>query len=193
MADCRRNGGLAIASAGLAAQLGYTVASWSGCRPWSAPVRSRWPAPNACRPPGCRSAPRTCCSAMSHSPCRAFQKASVSSTTRSPGVRRHTDGIGARAAARFEPANAHQRARSLRLPVRTRLRGCLSPSAATAVPGLRRGPRWCVPTAAAPMGQRHRQPGRRTDHVRCLLVLDDFRDLMTATARCRRLLFGCRS
>ncbi len=29
-------------------------ASWSGrYAPWSAPVRSRWPAPNACRPPGC--------------------------------------------------------------------------------------------------------------------------------------------
>src|SRR4029079_8445196 len=27
------------------------------------------------------------------------------------------------------------------------------------------------------------------DHVRCLLVLDDFRDLATATARCRRVLY----
>ena len=29
------------------------------------------------------------------------------------------------------------------------------------------------------------------DHVRCLLVLDDFRDLTTAIARCRRLLDLC--
>lgn len=71
--------------------------------------------------------------------------------------------LRARAAARFESATASAGTVSLRRPCTIRLRGCFRPSGRHRGAGLRRGPRWCVPThATAPMGQRHRQPDAGT-------------------------------
>jgi len=80
---------------------------------------------------------------------------------------------------------------SLRLPVRTPFayEGVFGHLAAGAVPGceeirdgaFRRSLR--LPSGSGVVSL---TPG--VDHVRCLLVLDDFRDLTTAIARCRRLL-----
>jgi AraC family transcriptional regulator, regulatory protein of adaptative response / DNA-3-methyladenine glycosylase II len=80
---------------------------------------------------------------------------------------------------------------SLRLPVRTPFayEGVFGHLAAGAVPGCeevrdgayRRSLR--LPSGAGVVSL---TPA--VDHVRCLLVLDDFRDLTTAIARCRRLL-----
>ncbi|WP_156685807.1 DNA-3-methyladenine glycosylase 2 family protein [Mycobacterium sp. Marseille-P9652] len=80
---------------------------------------------------------------------------------------------------------------TLRLPVRTPFayEGVFGHLAATAVPGCEevrggayrrslRLPRGTAVVALTPA----------VDHVRCALVLDDFRDLTTAIARCRRLL-----
>lgn len=80
---------------------------------------------------------------------------------------------------------------SLRLPVRTPFsyEGLFGHLAASAVPGLeevrdgqfRR-------TLRLPHGHGVVGLAPQPDHVRCLLVLDDFRDLSAAIARCRRLL-----
>jgi AraC family transcriptional regulator, regulatory protein of adaptative response / DNA-3-methyladenine glycosylase II len=80
---------------------------------------------------------------------------------------------------------------SLRLPVRTPFacEGVFGHLAAGAVPGCeeirdgayRRTLRLSSGSAVVTL-----KPA--VDHVRCLLVLDDFRDLTTAIARCRRLL-----
>ncbi|OMC41541.1 DNA-3-methyladenine glycosylase [Mycobacterium sp. GA-1841] len=80
---------------------------------------------------------------------------------------------------------------SLRLPVRTPFayEGLFGHLAASAVPGLeevrdgqfRR-------TLRLPHGSGVVGLTPRPDHVRCQLVLDDFRDLSAAIARCRRLL-----
>jgi AraC family transcriptional regulator of adaptative response / DNA-3-methyladenine glycosylase II len=80
---------------------------------------------------------------------------------------------------------------SLRLPVRTPFacEGLFGHLAASAVPGCeevrdgayRRTLRLACGNAVVTL-----KPA--VDHVRCLLVLDDFRDLTTAIARCRRLL-----
>lgn len=80
---------------------------------------------------------------------------------------------------------------SLRLPVRTPFayEGLFGHLAACAVPGVeevrdgsyRR-------TLRLPAGSGIVSLAPEPDHVRCTLVLDDFRDLSTAIARCRRLL-----
>ncbi|WP_197496556.1 DNA-3-methyladenine glycosylase 2 family protein [Mycobacterium sp. 1274761.0] len=80
---------------------------------------------------------------------------------------------------------------SLRLPVRTPFayEGLFGHLAACAVPGVeevrdgvyRR-------TLRLPAGSGIVSLTPEPDHVRCTLVLDDFRDLATAIARCRRLL-----
>lgn len=99
-----------------------------------------------------------------------------------------------RAAIRFgslKPGAASPGTLSLRLPVRTPFayEGAFGHLAAGAVPGCeevrdgtyRRSLR--LPSGSAVVSL---TPA--VDHVRCLLVLDDFRDLTTAIARCRRLL-----
>jgi AraC family transcriptional regulator of adaptative response / DNA-3-methyladenine glycosylase II len=80
---------------------------------------------------------------------------------------------------------------SLRLPVRTPFayEGVFGHLAATAVPGceeVRDGAYRRTLRLSSGNGVVTLTPA--PDHVRCLLVLDDFRDLATATARCRRLL-----
>lgn len=99
--------------------------------------------------------------------------------------------LRARAAARFESATASAGTVSLRLPVRApfAFEGVFGHLAATAVPGceeVRDGA--YRRTLRLPWGNGIVSLTPAPDHVRCLLVLDDFRDLMTATARCRRLL-----
>jgi AraC family transcriptional regulator of adaptative response / DNA-3-methyladenine glycosylase II len=96
-----------------------------------------------------------------------------------------------RAAARFGSDATSPGTVCLRLPVRTPFayEGVFGHLAAGAVPGCeevrdgayRRSLR--LPTGNAVVTL---TPA--VDHVRCLLVLDDFRDLTTAIARCRRLL-----
>jgi AraC family transcriptional regulator of adaptative response / DNA-3-methyladenine glycosylase II len=80
---------------------------------------------------------------------------------------------------------------SLRLPVRTPFayEGVFGHLAATAVPGceeVRDGAYRRTLRLSSGNGVVTLTPA--PDHVRCLLMLDDFRDLATATARCRRLL-----
>ena len=80
---------------------------------------------------------------------------------------------------------------SLRLPVRTPFayEGLFGHLAATAVPGVeevRDGAYRRTLRLASGNGIVSLTP--RPDHVRCELVLDDFRDLSTAIARCSRLL-----
>ena len=96
-----------------------------------------------------------------------------------------------RAAVRFGSDTASPGTVCLRLPVRTPFayEGAFGHLAAGAVPGCeevrdnayRRSLR--LPSGSAVVTL---TPA--VDHVRCLLVLDDFRDLTTAIARCRRLL-----
>ena len=79
----------------------------------------------------------------------------------------------------------------MRLPVRTPFayEGAFGHLAATAVPGceeIRDGA--YRRTLRLPSGNGIVTLTPASDHVRCVLVLDDFRDLATATARCRRLL-----
>lgn len=80
---------------------------------------------------------------------------------------------------------------SLRLPVRTPFayEGLFGHLAASAVPGVEevRGDHYRR-TLRLPHGQGTVSLSPRPDHVRCQLVLDDFRDLAAAIARCRRLL-----
>jgi AraC family transcriptional regulator, regulatory protein of adaptative response / DNA-3-methyladenine glycosylase II len=80
---------------------------------------------------------------------------------------------------------------SVRLPVRTPFayEGLFGHLAATAVPGveeIRDGA--YRRTLRLPSGNGIVSLTPHVDHVRCELVLDDFRDLSTAIARCRRLL-----
>jgi AraC family transcriptional regulator of adaptative response / DNA-3-methyladenine glycosylase II len=96
-----------------------------------------------------------------------------------------------RAAARFGSNAASPGTVSLRLPVRTPFgyEGAFGHLAAGAVPG-------CEEVRDGAYRRSLRLPSGSgvvtltpaVDHVRCLLVLDDFRDLTTAIARCRRLL-----
>jgi AraC family transcriptional regulator, regulatory protein of adaptative response / DNA-3-methyladenine glycosylase II len=96
-----------------------------------------------------------------------------------------------RASARFGPAMGAAGALSLRLPVRTPFayEGLFGHLAASAVPGVEEvrdgGYRR---TLALPNGSGIVSLTPQPDHVRCQVVLDDFRDLATAIARCRRLL-----
>ncbi|MDP7705353.1 DNA-3-methyladenine glycosylase 2 family protein [Mycobacterium sp. TY815] len=95
-----------------------------------------------------------------------------------------------RAAARFGTATSAG-VLSLRLPVRTPFayEGVFGHLAATAVPGceeVRDSTYRRTLRLACGNGVVSLTPA--PDHVRCLLVLDDFRDLAAATARCRRLL-----
>jgi AraC family transcriptional regulator of adaptative response / DNA-3-methyladenine glycosylase II len=80
---------------------------------------------------------------------------------------------------------------ALRLPVRTPFayEGVFGHLAATAIPGceeVRDGA--YRRTLRLPSGNGIVSLTPAPDHVRCQLVLDDFRDLTTAIARCRRLL-----
>lgn len=80
---------------------------------------------------------------------------------------------------------------SLRLPVRAPfafegLFGHLAASAVPAVEEVREGA--YRRTLRLPHGNGIVSLTPHPDHVRCRLILDDFRDLSTATARCRRLL-----
>lgn len=96
-----------------------------------------------------------------------------------------------RAAARFSCDHSAPGTVSLRLPVRTPFsyEGVFGHLAAGAVPGceeVRDGV--YRRTLRLPSGNGIVSLTPAPDHVRCLLVLDDFRDLTTAIARCRRLL-----
>jgi AraC family transcriptional regulator, regulatory protein of adaptative response / DNA-3-methyladenine glycosylase II len=96
-----------------------------------------------------------------------------------------------RAAINFGSGAATPGLVSLRLPVRTPFayEGVFGHLAAGAVPGCeeirdgayRRSLRLPSGSGVVTLTPAH-------DHVRCVLVLDDFRDLTTAIARCRRLL-----
>lgn len=95
------------------------------------------------------------------------------------------------AAARFGAPATSPGTVSLRLPVRTPFayQGVFGHLAAGAVPGceeVRDGAYRRTLRLSSGNGIVTLTPA--PDHVRCLLVLDDFRDLAAATARCRRLL-----
>jgi AraC family transcriptional regulator of adaptative response / DNA-3-methyladenine glycosylase II len=79
----------------------------------------------------------------------------------------------------------------MRLPVRTpfAFEGLFGHLAASAVPGVEevRGGAYRR-TLRLPSGTGLVSLSPQVDHVRCVLVLDEFRDLSTAIARCRRLL-----
>jgi AraC family transcriptional regulator of adaptative response / DNA-3-methyladenine glycosylase II len=96
-----------------------------------------------------------------------------------------------RAAARFESESTSPGTVSLRLPVRTPFayEGMFGHLAAGTVPGCEevRGGTYRR-TLRLPSGSGVVSLTPTVDHVRCQLVLDDFRDLTTAIARCRRLL-----
>jgi AraC family transcriptional regulator, regulatory protein of adaptative response / DNA-3-methyladenine glycosylase II len=96
-----------------------------------------------------------------------------------------------RAASRFGAEGVSAGSVSLRLPVRTPFahEGVFGHLAASAVPGCEeiRGGAYRR-TLRLPSGNGLVSLTPAPDHVRCVLVLDDFRDLATATARCRRLL-----
>jgi len=80
---------------------------------------------------------------------------------------------------------------SLRLPVRTPFAydGLFGHLAACAVPGVEEVRDGAYRrTLRLPAGNGIVSLTPEPDHVRCTLVLDDFRDLATAIARCRRLL-----
>lgn len=80
---------------------------------------------------------------------------------------------------------------SVRLPVRTpfAFEGLFGHLAATAVPGIEEFREGAYRrTLKLPSGNGIASLTPHPDHVRCDLVLDDFRDLSTAIARCRRLL-----
>ena len=80
---------------------------------------------------------------------------------------------------------------SLRLPVRTPFayEGLFGHLAASAVPGVEEVRDGAYRrTLRLPNGNGIVSLTPQPDHVQCTLVLDDFRDLATAIARCRRLL-----
>jgi AraC family transcriptional regulator, regulatory protein of adaptative response / DNA-3-methyladenine glycosylase II len=96
-----------------------------------------------------------------------------------------------RARARFGRDGGAAGALSLRLPVRTPfayegLFGHLAAGAVAGVEEVRNGT--FRRTLRLPMGNGIVSLTPQPDHVRCELVLDDFRDLSSAIARCRRLL-----
>ncbi|MCV6970487.1 DNA-3-methyladenine glycosylase 2 family protein [Mycobacterium bohemicum] len=95
------------------------------------------------------------------------------------------------AAARPTPVAASPGAVCLRLPVRTPFayEGVFGHLAAGAAPGCEevRGGSYRR-SLRLPCGNAVVALTPAVDHVRCALVLDDFRDLTTAIARCRRLL-----
>ena len=96
-----------------------------------------------------------------------------------------------RAANRFGRDGASPGTVSLRLPVRVPFayEGVFGHLAASVVPGceeVRDGS--FRRTLRLPFGNGIASLTPAPDHVRCLLVLDDFRDLTTAISRCRRLL-----
>jgi AraC family transcriptional regulator, regulatory protein of adaptative response / DNA-3-methyladenine glycosylase II len=96
-----------------------------------------------------------------------------------------------RAAARFGSDLSSPGTVALRLPVRAPFayEGVFGHLAAGAVPGceeVRNGA--YRRTLRLPSGNGLATLTPAADHVRCLLVLDDFRDLASAIARCRRLL-----
>jgi AraC family transcriptional regulator of adaptative response / DNA-3-methyladenine glycosylase II len=96
-----------------------------------------------------------------------------------------------RAAARLGSDVASPGTVCLRLPVRTPFayEGAFGHLAAGAVPGceeVRNGA--YRRSLRLPSGSAVVTLSPAVDHIRCLLMLDDFRDLTTAIARCRRLL-----
>lgn len=96
-----------------------------------------------------------------------------------------------RAARRADPAPAAPGTVTLRLPVRTpfAFEGVFGHLAATAVPGCEEFRDGALRKALRlPSGVGIVALTPQPDHVRCELILDDFRDLATAIARCRRLL-----
>lgn len=95
-----------------------------------------------------------------------------------------------RAKKRFAPTSSAG-AVSLRLPVRTPFayEGLFGHLAAGMVPGVEEVRNGAYRrTLRLPNGNGVASLTPEPDHVRCRLVLDDFRDLAAATARCRRLL-----
>lgn len=100
-------------------------------------------------------------------------------------------GLRNRAATRFGSESTSPGTVSLRLPTRTPFayEGVFGHLAAGTVPGceeVRDGAYRRSLRLARGNGVVSLAPA--TDHVRCVLMLDDFRDLTTAIARCRRLL-----
>jgi AraC family transcriptional regulator of adaptative response / DNA-3-methyladenine glycosylase II len=96
-----------------------------------------------------------------------------------------------RAKARFGNGEGSTGALSLRLPVRTPFayEGVFGHLAASAVPGVEEVRDGAYRrTMHLPNGNAIVDLTPQPDHVRCRVVLDDFRDLSTAIARCRRLL-----
>ncbi|MBN9636133.1 MAG: DNA-3-methyladenine glycosylase 2 family protein, partial [Actinobacteria bacterium] len=97
-----------------------------------------------------------------------------------------------RAQARFKPNETTGTGTlSVRLPVRTPFayEGVFGHLAAGAVPGVEEVHDGAFRrTLRLPNGTGIVGLSPRVDHVQCTLVLDDFRDLATAIARCRRLL-----
>jgi AraC family transcriptional regulator of adaptative response / DNA-3-methyladenine glycosylase II len=97
-----------------------------------------------------------------------------------------------RARSRFGRSDAGAAgALSLRLPVRTPFayEGLFGHLAASAVPGVEEVRDGAYRrTLRLPSGSGIVSLTPQPDHVQCQLVLDDFRDLSTAIARCRRLL-----
>lgn len=96
-----------------------------------------------------------------------------------------------RARARFGQADGGSGELSLRLPVRTPFayEGLFGHLAASAVPGVEEVRDGAYRrTLRLPNGNGIVSLTPQPDHVRCRVTLDDFRDLATAIARCRRLL-----
>ncbi|OBG26997.1 DNA-3-methyladenine glycosylase 2 family protein [Mycobacterium sp. 852002-51057_SCH5723018] len=96
-----------------------------------------------------------------------------------------------RAAARSAPHSNSPGALSLRLPVRTPFayEGVFGHLAAGTVPGCEEIHNGAYRRSLRlPRGSAVASLTPAVDHVRCQLMLDDFRDLTTAIARCRRLL-----
>ncbi|EID13379.1 3-methyladenine DNA glycosylase [Mycobacterium xenopi RIVM700367] len=96
-----------------------------------------------------------------------------------------------RAAARFTSKTGFAGSVSLRLAVRTPFayEGILGHLATTAVPGCEEVHDGAYRhTLRLPNGNGLVSLTPAPDHVRCLLLVDDLRDLATAIARCRRLL-----
>jgi AraC family transcriptional regulator of adaptative response / DNA-3-methyladenine glycosylase II len=96
-----------------------------------------------------------------------------------------------RARARFGRDSGAAGALSVRLPVRTpfAFEGLFGHLAASAVPGVEEVRDGAFRrTLRLPNGSGIVSLTPHPDHVQCQVVLDDFRDLSTAIARCRRLL-----
>ena len=99
--------------------------------------------------------------------------------------------LRARARTRFGRDAGGSGVLSVRLPVRTPFayEGLFGHLAASAVPGVEEVRDGAYRrTLRLPSGNGVASLTPQVDHVRCELVLDEFRDLSTAIARCRRLL-----